>query len=171
MAVSAHVDVSLSRPSWRELAWTLTPALAALAAVTCVPMAESWLMPLTVITAQLTVLMSTAVGLPLAREATLLTHAGGFSSEIVLACTALLPAALLIAAVWLQPASRRARRWGAGVGAALMILLNQVRLVSLVWLGVHAPAWFEFAHHGWWPAAMLAAGGGYWLVWLTATRR
>jgi exosortase/archaeosortase family protein len=105
------------------------------------------------------------------REAATLFHAGGFACEIDVACTALIPAVLLAAPMAVLRATPRARLMGIILGTLLVVLVNQLRLVSLVWLGVHAPGYFDVAHNLLWPVLLILTGSGYGLIWLRATRR
>jgi exosortase/archaeosortase family protein len=155
----------------RRMAAALGLAVAGLWAVELLPAVRGMLAPLELATAHLTAAMLGWIGLPVAREATLLVHAGGFACEIHHACTALLPAVLLVAAIAAWPVQPRARILGALVGAMLLFLLNQGRLVSLVWVGVHGPGVFDVAHTVGWPALVILATAGYWLAWAKAVRR
>lgn len=127
--------------------------------------------PFTVLTAQLTASMLAAIGLPVMREAATLAHAGGFACEIDVACTALIPATLLAASMAVVRATPRAHFTGIMIGALLMVLVNQLRLVSLVWLGVHAPGYFDMVHNLLWPALLILTIGGYGFIWLCIARR
>jgi exosortase/archaeosortase family protein len=155
--------------------WRVAPALAfALACVWAVelhPAASGMLAPLNLLTAQLTAVMLGWIGVPVAREATVLVHAQGFAAEIYYACTAFTPVVLLVAAIAPWPAPWRARILGALVGAVLLFFVNQARLVNLVWLGVYAPERFDVAHTLAWPALLVLATAGCWLAWVRAVRR
>jgi exosortase/archaeosortase family protein len=170
-ALTAHASVTPPHVAVRRMALPLGAVLAGLWAIELHPAAASMLAPLNLLTAQLTAAMLNLVGLPVVREAVVLTHAGGFACEIYQACTAFTPVALLAAAILFSPASWRARLVGVVVGAAFLIVLNQLRLISLVWLGVYAPRLFDFAHVWLWHALLIAATGGYWLGWMKAARR
>jgi len=146
-------------------------ALAGLWAVELHPAARGMLAPLELVTAQLTAAMLGWIGLPVAREATVLVHAEGFACEIYHTCTAFTPVVFLVAAIASWPAPRRARILGVLVGAVLLVLLNQARLVSLVWAGVHVPHVFGVAHTMAWPALLILATAGYWLAWAKAVHR
>lgn len=155
----------------RRLALSLALALVAAWIVYVLPATDAVLAPVNEPTARLTAAMLYAVGLPVLSEGTVISHAGGFASEIGSGCTALIPALLLAAAVLGWPASRRARFIGVVGGTAWMVVLNQVRLVSLVWIGVHDPGFFGIAHDGLWPVLLLLAGVVYWAGWAKAARR
>jgi len=112
-----------------------------------------------------------ALGTPLARDGTLLLHAQGFVAEVHATCTALLPAALLCVAVALHPRASPARRFiGMLCGVVCVVLVNQFRLVGVIWVGVHAPPWFELAH-GWAaPVALVTATAAFVVVWARTVR-
>jgi exosortase/archaeosortase family protein len=146
-------------------------ALAGLAAIESQPACGAALAPLRVLTAQLTAALLAAGGLPVVRQAQVLVHAGGFACAITTACTALTPAALLVAAVMSQPRPWRERIAGAATGVGLVVVVNQVRLVTLVWLGVRAPGLFDAAHGFLWPALLALATAACGIAWLAAPCR
>jgi exosortase/archaeosortase family protein len=160
----------LRLPAW-WLAGSLGVVLVGLWVIQIHPLAGGVFAPFTVLTAQWTAFMLAAIGLPFMREAATLVHAGGFACEIDVACTALIPAALLAASMALLRATPRAHLMGIILGVLLVVLVNQLRLVSLVWLGVQAPGYFDVAHNLLWPALLILTGSGYGLIWLRATRR
>lgn len=162
------IAFSLGRPYRRglpRLLAALTAVLAVLWAIQIYPQAEFLFMPVILITTQFSAVILAAIGLPMLRESTLLTHAGGFSCEIDFACTAMIPILLLSAGIFSWRADR-SRQWLAVlVGSFLLIVVNQLRIVSLVWLGVHAPAWLDIAHLWFWPLALIVITVGYWYGW------
>jgi exosortase/archaeosortase family protein len=152
------------------LAGSLGTAFAVLWVLELHPSAGAVLAPLNLFTARMTASLLAAIGLTVTREAAVLAHAGGFACEIYYACTAFVPVLLLAAAIFPQPVSRRAKWMGVAIGVALLGAVNQARLVSLVWLGVHAPGLFDAAHALWWPVLLTLATIGYWIGWMKATR-
>lgn len=164
---------SLGRSSRRGLPRMLAALAAVLAvlwAIQIYPRAEALFMPVNLMTAQLSAVILAGIGLPMSRESTLLTHTGGFSCEIDFACTALIPILLLSAGIFAWRA-RRAQQWLAVfVGSLLLVGVNQLRIVSLVWLGVHAPAWLDIAHLWFWPVALIVITVGYWYGWTRTVR-
>lgn len=156
--------------SYREgaprLVVTLLAVLAGLWVVQIYPQADGVFIPLNILTAQVSAALLAAIGLPVTQELTRLTHASGFSCEIDSACTALVPGLLLTAAILGWRAPWRRQLAGVLVGVVALLLVNQARLVSLVWLGVQAPAWFDVAHLWLWPATMLFVTTGYWYGWI-----
>lgn len=149
----------------RRLPWSLAVALAGTLAglwlaLRFAPVA-ALLQPLTALTAAATAHMLVVLGLPVVRELNVLTHAGGFGYEIDIACTALVPAALLTAAILPWRRSWPARFGLAAGGIVWLALVNQLRLVSLMVVGVYAPAWFDVLHQWLWPALLALAAAGY----------
>jgi len=110
--------------------------------------------PLSLITARVTQALLHWGGLEVLRVGVILAHSGGFSIRIDPACTAVLPAGLLVAALWVA----QCRGGAMIVGALLMTLLNQLRLVTLMWVGVHSPARFDLVHEWVWPLALSCIG-------------
>ena len=152
----------------RQKLWPVAVALAATLAGLWLalqwPAVTVLLEPLTTLTAAATALLLAALGLPVMRESNVLVHAGGFACEIDIACTALVPAALLTVALlsWRRP--WRARLAGALGGIVWLVVVNELRLVTLVWVGVHAPGGFDVLHRWVWPALLALAAAGYFLM-------
>ncbi len=155
-------------PSRRQFAAVCGALVAALLVVHCAPDSGP-LVALRRLTAVATVHMLRALGLPIVHEDLVLTHAGGFACAIDAGCTALVPATLLSAALLTSP-----RSWGARLAGLLgaivwLVLVNQLRLVSLMWIGVGAPGWFDVVHAWLWPPLMAAAAFGYAAAWWGAS--
>ena len=131
------------------------------------PLVVEALAPLSLATAWATQWSLDALGLHVARAGTILAHPGGFSYRIDPACTALAPAGLLAAMLWVLRA-----RVIVLIGAVfLMTLLNQVRLASLMWVGVRMPADFDAVHELVWPSLLSIIGVAFLLVWRRASSR
>ena len=105
-------------------------------------------------------------GVPLAREGTLVLHARGFATEVHQACTLLLPSALLWVGITMHPHGRPGQKLaGMLLGVVVVALVNQCRLVGVIWVGVQAPEWFGVVH-GWlapaWLLMLTTLYGGAW---------
>jgi archaeosortase B (VPXXXP-CTERM-specific) len=91
---------------------------------------------------------------------------------IVRACTAVHPIAAYAAAVIAYPFSLRARLVGIAAGVPLILVLNQVRLVSLCYIGRWYPARFHSAHLLVWQSVIVLVTVVLFVLWvLIASRR
>jgi exosortase/archaeosortase family protein len=120
------------------------------------------LMPLAVLTAQWTSVWLDWLGLPVVRSTIELRHASGLVCELGPSCTALPPLALLATAIATSTLPGRRKVLGLLGGTVLMILLNQIRLISLFWYGLHSPEWLDPLHDWAWPALLVGSGVLYW---------
>jgi exosortase/archaeosortase family protein len=69
-----------------------------------------------------------------------------FNLQVRPGCDAYQASAVLLAGVVAFPA-RPGRKWiGAGVGLAMLSILNLFRIAILLWTGIHHPAQFETMH-------------------------
>jgi exosortase/archaeosortase family protein len=93
-------------------------------------------------------------------------RSGQFAIAIRRGCDALEPAWFFSAAVLSFPAAF-SRKWpGIVVGAAAILLLNLVRIVSLFFIGIHAPRLFDASHLEIWPAAFIVVAVLLWVGWI-----
>lgn len=155
-------------PSRRQFLAVGVALVGALVVLHCAPDSGT-VVALRTLTAVATVHMLSALGMPIVLEDLVLTHAGGFACAIDAGCTALVPVALVSAALLTS-----ARSWGARLTGLLgavvwLALVNQLRLVSLMWIGVDAPTWFDVVHAWLWPPLFATAAFGYAAVWWAAS--
>jgi len=88
-----------------------------------------------------------------------------FAVEIILECTGIFPTLMFVAAVLAYPCAWRAKLAGVGLGVPAMLLLNQIRLVSLCFIGHWAPAVFSTAHLLVWQSLMIFLTVLLWSLW------
>ena len=113
-------------------------------------------------TASVAQAMLAALGTPFAWQGEWLIHAGGFVAQVDLDCTALWPAVVLLAALAAFGSMARvplrrlviAAMWGVSV----VMLVNQLRLVAVLWAGAHQPAHFTGIHEVAGPLLLVVAG-------------
>jgi exosortase/archaeosortase family protein len=158
----------------RALAWRVSVLVALFALLHTLlerPALDAPLFALNVATAEAARAWLALVGVALGRDGTLLLHAQGFATDVHQVCTALLPAALLAVAIALHAHARVAHKFlGVLLGVAVVALVNQCRLVAVIWVGVQAPALFGLVH-GWLaPAALVALTTAYGWAWARAVR-
>lgn len=91
--------------------------------------------------------------------------------EVIGECTAYYPAAIFLAAVVAYPCRWRAKLLGSGLGVPAVILLNQVRLLSLCFLFRWSPASLETAHVLVWQSLIVFLTLLLWLVWVATVAR
>ncbi|KNZ34151.1 MAG: hypothetical protein AD742_01725 [Methylibium sp. NZG] len=136
------------------------------------PVLDAPLRMLNETTAAAAVAWLASAGLPLWRDGTLVQHAQGFVTEVHQVCTALLPALLLIAAIAMHPHGRAGHKVaGMLLGVVVVVLVNQVRLVGVIWVGAQAPGWFALVH-GWLaPVVLVALTTAFGRAWMQAVAR
>ena len=130
------------------------------------PALDAPLFGLNAATADVAIAWLSLVSVSLVREGTMVLHAQGFVTEVHQVCTLLLPAALLTAGIAMHPHGRVGDKLaGMLLGVALVAVVNQCRLVGVIWVGVMAPDLFG-AVHGWLaPAWLVALTTAYGWVW------
>lgn len=100
-----------------------------------------------------------------------LLDARSFSFIVVPDCTPLAPFMLLAGAMLAFPAPLRDKLIGLLVGAVFLSVLNLLRVMSLVYLGLYAPEWLEAMHLIVWQSAMVLAGILVFLWWMRRSVR
>ena len=85
--------------------------------------------------------------------------------RIVSECTAITPTMVFVAAVLAFPSSVSVKLKGLLLGIVALYLINLVRVVSLYYIGTHAPDQMEFAHIVVWQAVMVLIAIGLWSLW------
>jgi archaeosortase B (VPXXXP-CTERM-specific) len=89
-----------------------------------------------------------------------------FAYQIVDLCTAVMPMLILTAAIIAYPSRVKEKLVGLLIGLLGIFLVNQVRLVSLFYIGIYAPGIFETAHLLVWQSLMILLAIGLWLIWV-----
>jgi exosortase/archaeosortase family protein len=95
---------------------------------------------------------------------------GSFAVEIRSNCNAIYEIGLYTAAVWAYPASLRERLIGTLVGAAVLYVVNFLRIMTLLVLGLLQPAWFESTHLYAWQVLFLLVVATCWITWVSRVR-
>jgi exosortase/archaeosortase family protein len=104
-----------------------------------------------------------------AAEATI--SSSRFSVRIWAGCDALEPFGLYTAAVLASPVPVLFRSLGVLGGAVLFFLINQVRIVSIFFVGIYAPDAFETVHLDVWQTIFVFLVVIVWLLWARWTTR
>jgi exosortase/archaeosortase family protein len=80
-------------------------------------------------------------------------------------CDAVEPTWLLCAAIVSFPASWRHKLNGILAGIVILQVMNLVRIVTLYWIGVHLPGFFNSAHVEIWPTVFIIIAIGLFIGW------
>ena len=94
-----------------------------------------------------------------------------FYLEIVPACTGVYPLAAYLSAVIAYPSRFLAKLLGILLGIGGIFTLNTVRLVSLFYIGLHLPNFFEQAHLLVWQSLVIVFTLLLWLLWAEKVAR
>ncbi len=89
-----------------------------------------------------------------------------FSVNILKGCDAVEAIALLSAALLSFPAKWSQKLVGFLAGAAILFVLNLVRIISLFITGVYAPSIFELMHVEVWQFIFILVAVGIWIFWI-----
>ena len=121
-------------------------------------------------TAQTTALCLQLVGEDARATRALVTSSSG-SVEIIYECTAIFPGILPAAAVFSFPVPVRFKAVGLGIGIPAIFVINEMRLVSLIYVQGRFPSKFETVHLVVWPTILIIAIAGGWLAWASHALR
>ncbi len=97
-----------------------------------------------------------------------------FSVSIKNGCDALEPVAIFTFIVLLAPVSLNSKLRGMATGIPLLLLLNQLRIISLYIFGIYSPFLFELFHVQVWQAIFIVITLMilvYWVVWAVGKER
>ena len=94
-----------------------------------------------------------------------------FNMAIRRGCDAVEPTWLLCAAMISFPSPILHKLRGMLVAIVLLQILNLVRIVTLYWIGIHLPAFFNSAHVELWPTAFIGVAILIFLVWKEYSQR
>jgi exosortase H (IPTLxxWG-CTERM-specific) len=95
---------------------------------------------------------------------------GSFAVEIRNNCNAIYEVGLYVAAVWAYPATARERLMGTLMGAGVLYVVNFLRIITLLVIGLLHREWFEATHLYAWQAAFLLVVGTCWFAWVSRIR-
>ena len=88
-----------------------------------------------------------------------------FAMAIRRGCDAVEPTWLLCAAMISFPAPLLHKLWGMLAAIVLLQVLNLIRIVTLYWIGIHLPAFFNSAHLEVWPTAFIVVAIAFFIGW------
>ena len=82
-------------------------------------------------------------------------------------CDAIEPSWFFCAALLAFPARLGRKVLGILMGAILLQILNLVRIVSLFYVGLYHPIFFDAAHVEIWPAVFIVVTISFWIGWIS----
>jgi len=88
-----------------------------------------------------------------------------FAMAIRRGCDAVDPTWLLCAAMISFPASFLHKLKGMLTGIVILQALNLIRIITLYWIGMHFPGFFNPAHLEVWPTAFIIVAIGLFIIW------
>ena len=105
-----------------------------------------------------------ALGLPIVARGAVI-YGPGTPLIIVNECTGIDATILLASAILVFPAGLRHKLVGLACAIGVMMLLNFVRILSLIWLGNYSSDWLDVGHLYIWPPIIILVGVGTLLLW------
>ena len=105
------------------------------------------------------------IDLPVSIDGVIIS-AQGFSVRVIRECTVVGPVLVMGVGIFSYPASFRRKAWGVVWGALIMLLVNQIRMASLFFIGIKFPLLLEVAHLVIWQGILIAIGIVIWLIWV-----
>ena len=91
-----------------------------------------------------------------------------FAVTIYNGCNGLITSLIFVSGVLAFPASWRAKAAGVVGGLLAIQVINQLRIVSLFYIGVFLPDYFDESHILIWQSLVILAGVGLWIAWARA---
>jgi len=88
-----------------------------------------------------------------------------FAVTIYNGCNGLITSLIFIAGVLAFPARTTAKLIGVAGGLLAIQVVNLVRIVSLFYIGIFLPDWFNDAHIFVWQSLVILAGVALWVIW------
>jgi len=94
-----------------------------------------------------------------------LLHVEGFAARIDDVCTGIFVVAIYLSAVLAYPSRPSEKLRGFLLGASTILILNMIRVVSLMYIGRHFPTLFETAHLVVWQSLIIFSALLVWIYW------
>jgi exosortase/archaeosortase family protein len=89
----------------------------------------------------------------------------GFAARIDDVCTGIFVVAIYLSAVLAYPSRPGEKLRGFLLGASTILILNMIRVVSLMYIGRHFPTLFETAHLVVWQSLIIFSALLVWIYW------
>lgn len=121
--------------------------------------------PLTEVIAHVSSAALNAMGAPNDVRGTVIVGDEGFAVNILDGCNGVYVTAIVIAAVLAFPSTAREKLIGLLMGILGVHAINLVRILTLYWIGLHWPHWFERFHYYVWQTGVIIISMAIWILW------
>ncbi len=120
--------------------------------------------PLAVAFASVSGLVLNLLSLKAAASGTML-QVEGFGVQIDDVCTGIFVVAIYLSAVLAYPSRAGEKLKGLMLGASAILILNLIRVISLMYIGLYLPQFFETAHLLVWQSLIIFSALLTWIYW------
>jgi exosortase H (IPTLxxWG-CTERM-specific) len=158
------------RPDTRFLVLFLVILGSGFAAIALHPVNDNFVVPYTALIARVSGAILNLFG----EQATVsqcIVSSPRFAVEIYNGCNGLITSLILVSGVLAFPARWTAKVIGVVGGLLAIQIINLVRIISLFYIGVFFPAFFNDAHVFIWQSVVILAGVGLWIFWASRFAR
>ena len=152
------------RPEARFLIVFLTVLGSSFTVVALNPVNDAIVLPYTAFVARLSGAVLRVLGEPAAVTGCVVSSPR-FAVTIYNGCNGLITSLIFIAGVLAFPARWTAKLVGVVGGLVLIQILNLVRILSLFYIGIYLPDYFNDAHIYIWQSLIIIAGVALWVLW------
>jgi len=128
------------------------------------PVSQNVIVPFTNLLARSSVFLLGLLGTKTSVSGTLIVSPQ-FAADIKAGCTGIEPIIILLSAIFAFPSPWKAKVYGAVLGMVILQVVNLIRIVSLVYLGINHPKYFHDAHTFIWQIVIIALSLFLWMVW------
>ena len=133
------------------------------------PINKNIILPFTNLLAKASVFLLGLLGTKTSASGTLIISPQ-FAADIKAGCTGVEPIIILLSAIFAFPSSWKSKVYGAILGMVVLQVVNLIRIVSLVYLGINHPKYFQDAHTFIWQIVIIALSLFLWMIWARSLR-
>ncbi len=130
------------------------------------PQPDTWFALANRLTARVATELLLVSGLEVERIGRVISHPDGFGICVYYLCTAWPISLVMLIGLCALPGRLANKLLPAAAGIAALLVINQLRLVSLFWIGLRLPRAYYVTHHWVWEPIMLLCVGAIWALWI-----
>ncbi|HVT03439.1 MAG TPA: exosortase H [Thermoanaerobaculia bacterium] len=128
------------------------------------PINDKVIVPYTRSLARVAAAVLSSIGTPSVCNGTTITSAR-FAVDVNNGCNGVEALLILVASILAFPASAKARALGIVAGSILIEVLNEIRIVTLVLMGIYNPRLFQIFHTAVWQILLILVTVAFFIVW------